>query len=155
MTSASTNISALKGFRLLRVLDQDAKQRTASLLGHFSPPSASSDVSSPSADSASPSASAAASEQAIVLLEKTHFSPDFFSTLGEQPLRLTQLGQNDIYSWFLAWSSDERGNDKGVQQQVAPKDADMKINIIRPATEAHIKKYERQDKVMVYGESAQ
>lgn len=86
-----------------------------------------------------------------MLLEKTHFSPDFFSTLGDRPPKLTQLGQNDIYSWFLAWSSrnEERGEARPDQGQG---DADMKINIIRPATEAHVKKYERQQKMMVYGE---
>ena len=134
MTSTSNHGSALKGFKLTRVLDQDAKQRTASLHGQF-----------PSSDGSS------THEEAIVLLEKTHFSQDLFSTLGDRPPKLTQLGHNDIYSWFLAWSSrPERDESAGVTEGQG--DADMKINIIRPATEAHIKKYERQERMMVYGE---
>lgn len=149
--SATSSTSVLAGFQLTRVLDQDAKTRTAALLGTFD------------------------GVEAILLLEKTHFSAKFFETLGEtadsEPeakkvktgdsdevtprlqhiSRLRHLGQNDIYTWLLAWRRELTEGGDGDEEV----DADMKINMIKPATAAHIKKYERQEKVMIYGEARQ
>jgi m7GpppX diphosphatase len=43
------------------------------------------------------------------------------------------LGANDIYSWFLAWTKS------GSSQP-----HDLKINLIHPCTEKHLKKYSAQ-----------
>ncbi|PWN18227.1 scavenger mRNA decapping enzyme [Microstroma glucosiphilum] len=130
--------SVLAGFKLERVLDQDAKTRSAVLLGSFAPQQAGGEE-----------------EKAVVLLEKTHFEPAFFEHLGDvvegastastskslQHLsKLVRLGQNDVYNWLMAWRSE--GHTTSVP-------ADMKINVIRPATPAHISKYERQEKILV------
>lgn len=148
-----TTTPVLAGFKLTRVLNEDAKTRTAALLGRFETPEGGGEE-----------------EAAIVLLEKTHFSSKFFETLGDvvdgdglreepaqkrlktdgdadpqqQQLRtisqLKNLGQNDIYTWLLAW-----------RRENPEVEADIKINLIRPATDAHVKKYEKQEKVMIEG----
>ncbi|CAO1635443.1 unnamed protein product [Sympodiomycopsis kandeliae] len=152
MTSAedpTVHLSVLSNFRLIRILDQDPKTRSAILLGSFPV-----------------NGEMGGEEEAIILLEKTHFSYEFMSSIGEpledlynlkegepESKRLKQsntfrvlkyienvesLGQNDIYTWLLGWKRFQNS------------EADFKINVIRPVTEAHIKKYEKQHKVMIY-----
>lgn len=143
--------SVLAGFKLERVLDQDAKTRSAVLLGTFA---------------SQLDGGGGGEERAIVLLEKTHFEPNFYAQLGEvietpqaaagltgmgsekgvrlQHLsKLVRLGQNDVYNWLMAWRSE------GYTTTTSGVPADMKINVIRPATAAHISKYERQEKILV------
>jgi len=52
--------------------------------------------------------------------------------------RVKNLGANDIYSWFLA-SSGRPSNNASEQQP-----PDLKLNLIYPCTEKHIKKYSPQ-----------
>ncbi|PWN96653.1 scavenger mRNA decapping enzyme [Tilletiopsis washingtonensis] len=70
----------LRSFALERVLDQDPRARTASLLGQLE------------------------GEQVVLLLEKTHFSEAFL----QQPTfaSLSSLGANDVYNWLLGWQPD-------------------------------------------------
>lgn len=158
--------SVLAGFKLERVLDQDAKTRSAVLLGSFASQQLGQEE-----------------EKAVILLEKTHFEPAFFGQLGEvkatsisgsglggmgseqgpgvklQHLsKLVRLGQNDVYNWLMAWRSEiphtHNANGSGSSSASASAStssisADMKINVIRPATPAHISKYERQEKILV------
>lgn len=133
MTASSSSSGVLDGFKLTRVLDQDPKLKSANLLGEFR-------------TTANDGTSTA--EQAILILEKTHFSETFYDRL-EGPSSsifstLKNLGQNDIYTWILAWFQRSDLN------QVPSNDADIKITLIRPATQAHIDKYSAQRKVMVY-----
>lgn len=62
-------------------------------------------------------------------MEKTPFDEAIWTTdshaLEHMFERVNQLGQNDIYTWLLGWTAP--GAD-------AP--ADVKISVIRPATEA-------------------
>ncbi|TKY87170.1 hypothetical protein EX895_003847 [Sporisorium graminicola] len=159
MVSASRS-SILDGFKLTRVLDQDPKLKSANLLGEFSTTS---------------SDGTAAIEQAILIVEKTHFSETLYERLKRpyaQPASerankqikvtehdsaastssdhtpifssLSDLGQNDIYTWLLAWFHRPQ------LTAGAEVDADVKITLIRPATQTHIDKYSAQRKIMVY-----
>lgn len=105
----------------------------------------------------------------IVILEKTPFDQAIWTTdahaLEYMFERVNQLGRNDIYTWLLGWTAP--GAD-------AP--ADVKISVIRPATEAvrlnfprglsdckkyqltpltycdqHICKYSAQDTILIQG----
>lgn len=53
--------------------------------------------------------------------------------------RLQNLGANDIYHWYMARSGVEEGTLAGDDFV-----ADLKINLIYPCTEKHIKKYSKQ-----------
>lgn len=68
-------------------------------------------------------------EAVIVTLEKTAFDGNVWAkdslALQHMFARFKRLGQNDIYSWLLGWTPDTDD---------AP--ADVKINVIRPASEA-------------------
>ncbi|SNX83103.1 related to DCS1 - non-essential hydrolase involved in mRNA decapping [Melanopsichium pennsylvanicum] len=155
----------LDGFKLTQILDQDPKIKSANLLGEFIT------VASDGTRSA---------EQAILLVERTHFTDKFYQALGDptnHPIRfvdtgkeipedfkltddylresllrdrnivfdaLTDLGQNDIYTWLMAWSH------RPEFAPVTQTDADIKLTLIRPATQTHIDKYSAQRKLMVY-----
>jgi len=78
-------------------------------------------------------------EQAIVRLEKTALkasdAANFFNQDGL--VEKIQLEEGtDIYTWLFAWFRQDR-------------DRDLKINIICPATSTHVRKYTRQEQVMV------
>lgn len=156
----SSGSSILDGFKLIKVLDQDPKLKSANLLGEFSTTASDATV---------------AVEQAILIVEKTHFSDSFYERLGdpygEHDLEraskqakvteqdtasatrsehtalfsaLSDLGQNDIYTWLLAWFQRPQST------AGSETDADVKITLIRPATQTHIDKYSAQRKIMVY-----
>ncbi|EPQ29803.1 uncharacterized protein PFL1_02476 [Pseudozyma flocculosa PF-1] len=162
--SAQEPTHLLDSFRLERILDQDPKQKSANLLGTLEH----GDASQP--------------QQAILILEKTHFSEASFSCIGrhtrgsdngeassEPPTKsakldkthpeqhglsasargsllesVANLGQNDIYTWLLAWLSPSSAPDG------QRRDADVKLTLICPATQTHIDKYSAQRKLMVY-----
>lgn len=156
--SSSTSSGVLDGFKLIRILDQDPKHKSANLLGEFT---CTAQDGSTSVD------------QAVLILEKTHFSEQFYSRLeaptrastsgGERTTKapkldadaavldgaerdavfaaVSDLGQNDVYTWLLAWLQRSASD---------PGDADVKMTLIRPATQTHIDKYSAQRRVMVY-----
>ena len=124
--------SLLAGFVLERVLNEDPKTRSSSLLGHYKGENGS-------------------KVAALVLLEKTHFSPSFYRNLGASALdqgssleSIKSLGSNDVYSWILGWMPSNTDSIATEEQ-----DAHVKVTLIRPATEAHIAKYSEQLKVMI------
>ncbi|KAK0522334.1 hypothetical protein OC842_006493 [Tilletia horrida] len=133
-----SSLTSLAGFQLDRVLNQDARMHTASLLGSL-PRSLTA-----SAEEGSP-------RDAVILnIEKTHFSTDFYGAIGSDAAfaRLANLGQNDIYTWLLAWLGTlTLGQSEGGEGP--SRGADVKITLIRPVTETHILKYSAQDKYMV------
>lgn len=165
MTDARDRSSILDGFKLTRLLDQDPKQKSANLLGHFTT------TATDGTESV---------EQAILLVEKTHFSETFYECLtspteraipnGDDSERspkqakvssqdvvnatrlpgsrvfsaLSDLGQNDIYTWLLGWLCRPQLG------RMTESDADVKMTLIRPATQTHIDKYSAQRKIMVY-----
>lgn len=120
----------LTGFIFERVLNEDPTTRFASLLGYFE-------------------TQRSGKEAAVLLAEKTHFSPTFYQNVGAtgQDASLehcSSLGSNDVYNWIIGWMpNDPLKADKSEQ------DAHVKLTLIRPAKEAHIAKYSEQLKVMI------
>lgn len=77
--------------------------------------------------------------RAIIRFERTALSSTVASQLSSGVLESTkQIGSTDIYSWFFAWLH---------KRDDLP---DVKIYVICPATEVHIRKYTKQDVLMVH-----
>ena len=73
--------------------------------------------------------------QALLIAERAAF-PSEFETLKAFHAAITKvdnLGENDIYRWYLASSGITEGTP-----------SDLKLNLIYPCTEKHIKKYSPQ-----------
>ncbi|KAE8447683.1 hypothetical protein EG329_010489 [Mollisiaceae sp. DMI_Dod_QoI] len=112
--------SLVPAFQLSRVLNQDQAGRRSVLYGsiHSSP--------------------------AILILERAPFptAESYLSQLTATLSTLKNLGANDVYFWYLANSSPYSSPDTSDQK---PEDfADLKINLIYPCTEQHVKKYSKQ-----------
>jgi m7GpppX diphosphatase len=75
------------------------------------------------------------SQPAILLAERAAFetSHDQLSSFPSSLSNIKNLGANDIYSWFLASTA---------ATETQP--PDLKLNLIYPCTDAHIKKYSAQ-----------
>lgn len=77
-------------------------------------------------------------QQGLLLAERTAFATESFAVLKafhSSITRVNNLGDNDIYRWYLASS--------GIDADGHPSH-DLKLNIIWPCTEQHIKKYSDQ-----------
>ncbi|KAF9809599.1 hypothetical protein IEO21_07370 [Rhodonia placenta] len=112
----------LRLFHFDRVLSEDTVARTLVVLGSF-PAGDDTDTRLP----------------AIVRVEKTALPAAAPGALVAEMVRDVQvIEHNDIYTWLLAWlqPSQER--------------PDVKINIICPATDVHIRKYSAQKILMVH-----
>ncbi|KAG4413606.1 hypothetical protein IFR04_013272 [Cadophora malorum] len=108
-------------FKLDRVLKQDEAGRRSILLGQIN------------------------EDAALLILERAPFpsSTSYLSQVPSTLQTLKNLGANDVYFWYLATSTPYSASDK-------PEDfADLKINLIYPCTEQHIKKYSKQAVRMV------
>ncbi|KAI9757166.1 MAG: ubiquitin-protein ligase peroxin 12 [Chaenotheca gracillima] len=82
---------------------------------------------------------AIADKAAIMILERSPF-PSTSDALSPLPSGLTNvrnLGHNDIYAWYMASSP------------LSISAPDVKVNLIYPCTEAHVKKYSQQGVRMV------
>ncbi|ROT42157.1 scavenger mRNA decapping enzyme [Sodiomyces alkalinus F11] len=130
MAEVKANAEALiPRFKFERLLNQDQAGRRSALLGSID------------------------SKPALIVLERAPFPTDT-AYLGAVPAslaRLRNLGANDVYFWFL-------GRSNGLPDPTTPTPttatataaanndffADLKINLIYPCTETHIKKYSKQ-----------
>ncbi|KAK5653894.1 hypothetical protein OQA88_7819 [Cercophora sp. LCS_1] len=121
MSDAKTTAEALvPKFKLERLLNQDQAGRRTSLYGTID------------------------SQPALLILERAPFpsSTDYLGAVSANLQTIKNLGANDIYHWYLA-NSGHVQPDAGSQEE---QDcfADLKINLIYPCTEKHIKKYSKQ-----------
>jgi m7GpppX diphosphatase len=82
------------------------------------------------------------SKPAILILERAPFpsSRDYLTSISCNLSTLQNLGANDIYHWYLASSGATPDPDNSASSPFA----DLKINLIYPCTEQHIKKYSKQ-----------
>lgn len=80
------------------------------------------------------------SQPALFILERAPFpdAPEYLSALPTNLRSITNLGNNDIYSWFLGSGGPIFQNDE------KDKFADLKISLICPCTDKHVKKHSRQ-----------
>ncbi|KGQ12239.1 Scavenger mRNA-decapping enzyme DcpS [Beauveria bassiana D1-5] len=108
--------AAVAKFQLERVLNQDQAGRRTSMVGTVD------------------------GQRALLVVERAPF-PTSEAHLGRLPgslARLQNLGANDVYSWHMARTGADETGGKG---EFYP---DLKINLIYPCTEAHVKKYSKQ-----------
>lgn len=75
-------------------------------------------------------------EPALLIAERGAFSTDlkYLASFSRLITHLQNLGENDIYRWYLANSLPDNGVDE-------PTPPDLKVNLISPATEKHVRKY--------------
>ncbi|KAK1069124.1 hypothetical protein LTR12_015962 [Friedmanniomyces endolithicus] len=76
---------------------------------------------------------------ALLLAERGAFdtNPTYLSAFGRLVVHVKNLGENDIYRWYLANSLPDNSAD-------LPTPPDLKINLIWPSTEKHVTKYSFQ-----------
>ncbi|PYH94112.1 scavenger mRNA decapping enzyme [Aspergillus ellipticus CBS 707.79] len=77
-------------------------------------------------------------QQGILTAERAAFAtetPEALQAFHAAITNVNNLGDNDIYRWYLASSSTEPGGEQP---------PDLKLNLIWPCTEQHIKKYSEQ-----------
>ncbi|KAG5349937.1 hypothetical protein C0989_001194 [Termitomyces sp. Mn162] len=120
--AAPTNLNKLKYFQFDKVINEDPLTHSLTLLGTF-----------PSPDEVQDRVTA------IVRVEKTALDAGTAEHLfaADGLVRRVALEEStDIYTWLFGWLGEER-------------ERDIKINIVCPATEVHIRKYTRQNIVMV------
>ncbi|KAH9897309.1 scavenger mRNA decapping enzyme [Xylariomycetidae sp. FL2044] len=81
------------------------------------------------------------SQPALLIVARAPFSDaqEYLSALPANLRSITNLGNNDIYSWFLGSGGPVLGGDDDENRF-----ADFKIDLIYPCTEKHIKKHSRQ-----------
>ncbi|KAF4925443.1 m7GpppX diphosphatase [Colletotrichum viniferum] len=105
-------------FKLDRVLNQDQAGRRTSLLGTID------------------------AQPALLILERAPFptDPAYLAATPTTLSSIANLGANDVYHWYLA----NTGGASSSSTEPDPALADLKINLIYPCTETHVKKYSKQ-----------
>ncbi|KAF5348544.1 hypothetical protein D9756_009582 [Leucocoprinus leucothites] len=119
--AAPKTLEALRSFKFEKILNEDSLTHSVIFLGSLPEPDGDGDI------------------QAIIRLEKTALDPAqmpgiFHSLSGIERVELEQ--STDIYTWMFGWLGPGR-------------ERDLKINIICPATEVHIRKYTKQEQLIV------
>lgn len=78
----------------------------------------------------------------LLILERAPWpeSEDYLATVPDSLAALKNLGSNDIYNWYMAKNGGGSSAAASGQDFVA----DLKINLIYPCTESHVKKYSKQ-----------
>ncbi|KAF9525497.1 scavenger mRNA decapping enzyme [Crepidotus variabilis] len=120
---ASWSLESLNEFESENIINEDPVTHSLVLLGSFPDPDKSK-----------------ARIKAIVRVERTALATsDAGRLFGVDSLlkRVKIEGSTDIYTWLFAWLGEDR-------------ERDLKINIICPATEVHIRKYTKQQQIMVH-----
>ncbi|PPQ71038.1 hypothetical protein CVT24_011919 [Panaeolus cyanescens] len=115
------SLEQLNGFTFEKIINEDPATHSLTLLGSF------------------PDARGQNQITAIVRIEKTALNAsDAVRLFGENGMikRAVLEESTDIYTWMFAWLGEDR-------------ERDVKINVICPATEVHIRKYTRQEIVMI------
>lgn len=86
------------------------------------------------------------SQQALLVVERAALpsKPNIVSQFLEHIYSITNLGANDIYHWYMA-------NHQTQSTMLSPNSpSDLKLNLIYPCTEKHIRKYSAQRIHMVH-----
>ena len=118
--------SLIPRFKFQRLLNLDQQARRITLVGEID------------------------SKPALLTLERAAFptDPAVITALLTSISRTTNLGSNDIYRWYMAQSGSSVSTDESTPSKSTPP-ADLKLNLIYPCTEQHIKKYTPQRVRMV------
>ncbi|KAF9266808.1 scavenger mRNA decapping enzyme [Marasmius fiardii PR-910] len=141
MTPVTESIpSLLKFFKYTRILNDEPEKCRLALLGTL-PASWPDkiDIITPNSDERL---------QAIVRLEKTAFATECAEEIfhPEDAVALIPktrlIGSTDIYTWLAGWGSPSASEEKQPH-------GDVKISIVCPATELHVRKYSKQLSILV------
>ncbi|KAL0958276.1 hypothetical protein HGRIS_000428 [Hohenbuehelia grisea] len=120
------SLDDLRSFVFEKVLNEDPVAKSITLLGTFQ---------------SNAFGSIDDTKTAVVRIEKTALDPEEAKRAFRPATGLVQkvnlVESNDIYHWLLGWFGIDR-------------ERDVKINIVCPATEMHIKKYTAQEITMVH-----
>lgn len=83
-------------------------------------------------------------EPALLLIERAAFNTDesYLNSFPRLVTHVNNLGDNDIYRWYMANSLPD-----GTLDQPTP--PDLKLNLIYPSTDKHVKKYSFQQSRIV------
>ena len=102
-------------FKLVKLLNQDQGGRRIILQGTIS------------------------GQPALLIAERAAFGTEeyYLSSFSRLVANVKNLGENDIYRWYMVNSLPDNGLDQ-------PNPPDIKINLIYPCTDKHIKKYSFQ-----------
>ncbi|KAJ7180605.1 scavenger mRNA decapping enzyme [Mycena filopes] len=138
MSSESKDVTSLQGFVFERILLEEPDRCRLTLLGTF-PASFGAEDSAPNSSSTDPL-------PAIIRLERTAIPIDisqriFPGQLGAFLSQVKCMERTDIYMWLAGWLSPS-------SMEHQPQ-GDIKVNIVCPATEVHIRKYSEQSCVLV------
>ncbi|KAJ5138954.1 uncharacterized protein N7515_003802 [Penicillium bovifimosum] len=120
-TNRPTPESLISQFQITKLLKQDQNGRRIALLGTIN------------------------NEQGILTAERTAIPTESLEVLQSFQAaisRITNLGDNDIYRWYLASSTSPTSP----TSEIHP---DLKLNLIYPCDTQHIKKYSSQNLRMV------
>ncbi|EJF56971.1 scavenger mRNA decapping enzyme [Dichomitus squalens LYAD-421 SS1] len=114
-------LATLKQFQFERVLNEDPITHALTLLGKL------------------PVQGTSEYADAVVRIEKTALQADSAEHILTRSLESSQLIEGtDIYTWLFGWLASSSDS------------PDVKINIVHPATEVHIRKYSRQEVAIVH-----
>ncbi|KAJ5489500.1 hypothetical protein N7539_004390 [Penicillium diatomitis] len=114
--------SLIAKFQIEKLLKQDQHGRRITLLGSIN------------------------NQQGILTAERAAFATESLEVIQafhSAITRVKNLGDNDIYRWYLASSTGSNSSQSADSQQ------DLKLNLIWPCTAKHIKKYSDQQVRMV------
>ncbi|PLW18052.1 hypothetical protein PCANC_04720 [Puccinia coronata f. sp. avenae] len=128
----------LRLFRFERVINEDPSHHTINLLGTIE--TGSDDAASETRPEGELALAKTSNKKAIMIINKTHFPSqlEILESINspEQIKNIKTIGQNDVYFWSLAWLNPFRPSLENTP--------DLKISMIFPATEVHIRKYTKQ-----------
>ena len=81
---------------------------------------------------------------ALLLVERAAFasSPEYLNAFSKSLAQINNLGTNDVYHWFMANVQHQSAHD--VTEKEDSQAPDLKVNLIYPCTEKHVKKYTPQ-----------
>ncbi|KAF9077900.1 scavenger mRNA decapping enzyme [Rhodocollybia butyracea] len=125
------DISLLTSFELQQTLSEDPDRCRLTLLGTL--PSTWNETASKEGQPL----------QAIIRIEKNAFASEHAALLLKEVILKTEvMDSTDIYTWIAGWSSPQGSEAKQPQ-------GDVKINVICPATDVHVRKYTKQHSILV------
>ncbi|KAK8207980.1 hypothetical protein M8818_004018 [Zalaria obscura] len=86
------------------------------------------------------------SQPALLLAERAAFPSDstHLTSFPTSLSHIKNLGDNDIYRWYLACTSPSSSSPPGADADALAQPHDLKINLIYPCTSSHVKKYSAQ-----------
>ncbi|KAJ7634063.1 scavenger mRNA decapping enzyme [Mycena polygramma] len=127
--------SSLQGFAFEQILLDEPEKCRLTVLGTF-----------PASFSMHPEQEGMETLPAIIRIEKTAIPVDisqriFPGNIGAFLSQVKRMENTDIYTWLAGWIS-------AASMEKQPQ-GDVKVNIICPATDVHIRKYSKQNSILV------